>query len=196
MGPFIFCVLGLKRLLMREKRWFMLYLVFVVVLGMIHSIWLMLGVIILLSVINKNVKWRLLKKAFLTLLVFNGTVTLSYLLYALFVPVDTSILLLLNLRALAITLLTFTLMHHINFHKVLEFSHKGSVLYAFTYSQMMLSKKMLQAYYSALISRSASMKRCIRKEHLKPLLETLFATMLHQSKEQSLGLRSRGLIND
>ncbi len=181
---------------MREKRWFVLYLVTIVVLGMVHSIWLMLGVIIAVSILNKKVKYRLLKKAFLTLLIFNGTVTLSYLLYAFFVPVDTSILLLINLRALSITLLTFTLMHHINFHKVLEFSHIWSVLYAFTYSQMMLLKKMLQAYYSGLISRGASFKRSIRKEQIKPLLETLFATMLHKSNEQSLGLRSRGLLDD
>jgi len=181
---------------MSEKRWFILYLVTIVLLGMVHSIWLMFGVIVAVSILNKKVKWRLLKKAFLTLLVFNGTVTLSYLLYALFVPVDTSILLLLNLRALSITLLTFTLMHHINFHKVLDFSQLWSVLYAFTYSQMMLLKKMLQAYYCGLVSRGASFKRSMRKEQIKPLLETLFATMLHKSNEQSLGLRSRGLLDD
>jgi cobalt/nickel transport system permease protein len=181
---------------MSEKRWFILYLFSIVFLGVIHNIWLMLGVILLALLVNKEAKWRIFKKAFLALVIFNGTVTLSYLLYSLFVPIENSVLLLINLRALAITLLTFTLMHHINFHKVLTFNHTLSILYAFTYSQMMHLKKMLQEYYFGLKSRGVTYKSSAKKEQIQPLLETLFGTMLHKSNEQSLGLRSRGLLDD
>ncbi len=181
---------------MSEKRWFVLYLITIVLLGFLHNIWLMISVIFITLLLAKDAKYRLLKKALLALAVFNGTVTLSYLIYSIFVQLDNSVLLLINLRALAITLLTFTLMHHINFHKVLAFNNTLSILYAFTYSQMMQLKKMLQDYYFGLISRGATFSSSIKREQIKPLLETLFGTMLHKSSEQSLGLRSRGLLDD
>jgi len=185
---------------MPEKYWFFLYLFTIVFLGVVHSVWLMGSVIVLTFLFNtkvsKKVSWRIFKKAFLALLVFNGTVSISYLIYGVFVPVSYEVLILLNARALAITLLTFTLMHHINFHKMLSSHHVLGILYAFTFSQMMQLKKMLQDYYFGLKSRGATLKSSVKREQLKPLLETLFATMLHKSNEQSLGLRSRGLLDD
>ncbi|MCF6205578.1 MAG: hypothetical protein L3J47_01605 [Sulfurovum sp.] len=181
---------------MHEKQWFFLYFVVVILLGVVHQVWLMVAVIVATLILNGKAGIFILKKALWVLLVFNGTVTLSYLVYAYYVSVDTQMLWLLNFRALAITTLTFTLMHHINLHKVLDFNHGLSVLYAFSFSQMMHLKKMLKAFYEGLISRGATTKSMIRRSQLAPLLETLFSTMLHQTGEQSLGMRSRGLIDD
>ena len=181
---------------MSEKNWAIAYLITVLTLGGVHNNLVTIVVILFTLAINGHARFKILKKAFLTLLVFNGTITLSYLLYSFFVTVDLSLLIILNLRALAITLLTFTLMHHINFHNVLSFNHKASLLYALSYSQILLLKKLLNDYYLGLKSRGVTLKKTIHPKQLTPLMATLFGTMLHKSNEQTLGLRSRGLLND
>lgn len=181
---------------MNEKRWFILYLLLILLLSVLHSTMLMATVILLLLVVNQKARWKIFFRAFFALLLFNGTVTLSYLFYGLFVPIDPFALVLINLRALAITMLTFSLMHHVNFHKVLAFNDTMGVLYAFTYAQISLLRKMLTEYYQGLKSRGATARTVLEKKQLQSLLTTLFGTMLHKSGEQSLGLRSRGLLDD
>lgn len=181
---------------MSDRVWFVLYLCAVMALGIIHNEWIMLLCIIVTLVLGGRARWRIFFKTLLVIGLFNATITITYIIYSFFTPVDIFALVLINLRALAITLLTFTLVRRINLHKALEFSKLLAILYGFTYAQIVLLKNMLYSYYDGLKSRGATLGSTITKKQLQPLLTTLFGTMLHKSNEQSMGLRSRGLIDD
>jgi len=181
---------------MHDRIWFFLYLGVVMALGMIHNEWIMLLSIAITLGLGGNATLKINLKALLVIGRFKATVSISYMIYGLFMPVDIFALVLINLRALAITLLTFTLVRRINLHKALEFSKLLAILYGFTYAQIILLKNMLYNYYDGLKSRGATLSSNITKKQLQPLLTTLFGTMLHKSNEQSIGLRSRGLIDD
>lgn len=181
---------------MNEKKWLLAYLGAVLLVGLVHNVFFMLFSIAVTFFLNKKAKLRILSKAVFVILFFNATVTISYLVYALFeVSATPSALILINLRALAITMLTFTLIHNVNIHKALEFHPLFSILYSFTYAQIILLKSMLIDYYNGLKSRGASLKKQINKEQLPPLFATLFTTMLHKSNEQTMALKSRGLLD-
>ncbi len=183
-------------ILVNEKRWLFLYLSGVLFLGVVHNEFVMLLSIAFTFFLNKKAKFRILFKALFVILFFNATVTISYLVYSFFeASANPYALVLINLRALAITMLTFTLIHNINIHKALEFHPFSSILYSFTYAQIILLKSMLNDYYNGLKSRGASFKQQINKEQLPPLFATLFGTMLHKSNEQTMALKSRGLLD-
>lgn len=181
---------------MHDRSWFVLYMVTVLALGMLHNEWVMLIAIIITLTLGGKARWKIFFRAVLVIALFNTSVSLSYIAYGLFVPVDPFALILINLRALAITLLTFTLVRRINLHKALAFSRLLALLYSFTYAQITLLRSLLFSYYDGLKSRGATLKSTVTKKQLQPLLSTLFGTMLHKSNEQSMGLRSRGLMDD
>lgn len=181
---------------MNDRIWFVLYLSAVMILGVIHNEWIMFFSIMATLVLAGKARWKIFFKTLLVIGLFNATISISYIIYGFFMPVDIFALVLINLRALAITLLTFTLVRRINLHKALEFSKVLAILYGFTYAQIILLKNMLESYYDGLKSRGATLGSSITKKQLQPLLTTLFGTMLHKSNEQSMGLRSRGLIVD
>ncbi|OHE02410.1 MAG: hypothetical protein A2513_00440 [Sulfurimonas sp. RIFOXYD12_FULL_33_39] len=181
---------------MNDRIWFVLYLSAVMILGVVHNEWIMLLSIIVTLALGGKARWKIFFKTVLVIALFNATISISYVIYGFFMPVDIFALVLINLRALAITLLTFTLVRRINLHKALEFSRVLAILYGFTYAQIILLKSMLYGYYDGLKSRGATLGSAITKKQLQPLLITLFGTMLHKSNEQSMGLRSRGLIDD
>ena len=181
---------------MSDKAWLFIYLAVVMILGFVHNELIMLTSIIITMLIGGKARFKIFKKALLVIALFNLSISLSYIIYSFFVTVDVFALILINLRAFAITLLTFTLVRRINLHKALEFNKVLGILYGFTYAQIILLKNILQGYYEGLKSRGAILSVKITKKQLKPLLITLFATMLHKSSEQSMALRSRGLIDD
>ena len=181
---------------MNDRAWLFVYLTAVMILGFVHNELIMLFNIIITMALGGKARFQIFKKALLVIALFNLGISLSYIVYSFFVSVDIFALVLINLRAFAITLLTFTLVRRINLHKALEFSKVLAILYGFTYAQIILLKNMLQSYYEGLKSRGATLKTSISKKQLQPLLTTLFGTMLHKSNEQSMGLRSRGLIDD
>ncbi|MDQ7042171.1 MAG: hypothetical protein Q9M34_01430 [Sulfurimonas sp.] len=182
--------------MMHDRVWFILYLITVMGLGFVHKEWVMLLSIIITLALGSKARWKIFLRVFIVIGLFNFTISLSYIAYSYFVPVDIFALLLINLRAFAITFLTFTVVHRINLHKVFEFSPLLSILYGFTYAQIYLLKNMLYDYYDGLKSRGATLKTSIKKRDLQPLLTSLFTTMLDKSSQQSMGLRSRGLIDD
>lgn len=181
---------------MSDRAWLFVYLGAVMTLGFVHNEWIMLTCIIITMALGGKARFKIFTKALLVIALFNISISLSYIIYSFFVHVDIFALVLINLRAFAITLLTFTLVRRINLHKALEFNKILAIVYGFTYAQIMLLKNMLYNYYDGLKSRGATLKTSITKKQLQPFLTTLFGTMLYKSSEQSMGLRSRGLIDD
>ncbi|PVV25322.1 MAG: ABC transporter permease, partial [gamma proteobacterium symbiont of Ctena orbiculata] len=64
---------------MSDLRWVLLYLLTVVVVTLIHQpLYLCIGLIAVV-LLSGSLRWRLLRKAFFSMLLFNLTVSLGYL---------------------------------------------------------------------------------------------------------------------
>jgi cobalt/nickel transport system permease protein len=181
---------------MRERYILVAYACWVLLLGVLHHEALMLFSIVAVAGFGGAVRWRILSRSALAIVVFSIPVSLAYLLMGMFVPIHPEALILINLRALAITQATFTLVALVNLHHALSFNATLGMLYGLTYAQIVLLRGMLLDYYDGLRSRSATMRSAVKTTQLKPLFTTLFATMLRRSEEQGMGMRSRGLIDD
>lgn len=148
----------------------------------------MLGSIVLSWLLGGGARWRILRRSVTVIALFVGSVTL---LYALFGAAPEA-LWLINLRALAITQLSFTLTTRINLHSALGFSRVLQLLYTLSLTQITLLQRLLLDYRDALRARGARLER----RSLPPLLESLFDAALRRSEAQQMALRARGVLDD
>lgn len=155
---------------------------------MVHSELLMLLSLVLALLLGGATRWRILRRSVAVIALFVGSVTL---LYALFGAAPEA-LWLINLRALAITQLSFTLSARVNLHGALGFSPTLQLLYTLSLTQITLLRQLLFDYRDALRSRGARLERST----LAPLLESLFDAMLRRSEAQQMALRARGVLGD
>ncbi len=177
---------------MRERLFLAGYGLWVVGLGVWHSELLMVMSLLAGLLLGGALCWRILWRAVSAVAIFVGSVSLAYALFG----AAPEALVLINLRALAITQLTFTLVARVNLHRAFGFSPMLGMLYGLTYAQILLLRGLLNDYYDGLRSRGATVKNVVKTTQIQPLLATLFGTMLHKSAEQTMAMRSRGLIDD
>ncbi len=171
----------------------LLYALWVILLGVVHSEILMLISLFGVGILGGTLRWRILRRSVAVVALFAGSVSLAY---ALFMPDAFSVLLLINLRALALTQLSFTLVSRVNLHKLFATHSLLGMLYAFTYAQIIMLRQLFIDYMYGLKSRSGRLGGIYKTSKLQPLLATLFAKMLKRSEEQVMALRSRGLLDD
>ena len=131
-------------------------------------------------------------------LLFNGVVSLGYFLQAHVQGIDPwPYLLLLNLRVLTLTTLTFWGMGRIHPFRALAFSRTLSLLLVLAYSQILTFRRTLEGYRLALRSRAL---RPPRREELYAHAAATFAHLMGQAlrnaEETALALRSRGVDLD
>jgi len=176
----------------RERLLLALYGFWVVLLGVWHSKLLMAFSLLAVLFLGGVLRWRILRRTVTAVAIFVGSVSLAYALFG----AAPEALVLINLRALAITQLTFTLVARVNLHRAFAFSPTLGMLYGLTYAQILLLRTLLFDYYDGLRSRGASVKNVVKTTQIQPLLSTLFGTMLYKSTEQTMAMRSRGLIDD
>jgi cobalt/nickel transport system permease protein len=140
----------------------------------------------------------LLLRTLRTVLVFNLAVSLGYLLLATLrheAPWDT--LLLINLRVLAITTLTFLFIARVNLFQALGFSRTLTYLLGLAYSQAMAFRRVHDDFRLALVSRSPH--RPALKDRYRASAAAaawLLDKGLAGARETAQALRTRGFFND
>jgi cobalt/nickel transport system permease protein len=180
----------------RERRIALAYVLWVVILGFVHSEGVMLFSLFVGLLLGGALRWRILKRTVMVVVLFAGSVSLAYLLASLWMPVHADALILINLRALAITQLSFTLVARVNLHRIAPSHSKIGLLYAMSYAQIMMLRVLFEDYMYGLKSRGATLRGVQKTLGLSPLLASLFATMFKRSDDQVMALRSRGLLDD
>ncbi|MCD6258122.1 MAG: hypothetical protein J7J31_00810 [Helicobacteraceae bacterium] len=181
---------------MTHKLWVFSYFIAIIVIGFIHNLFVLGAFLGVLMLLGTRARWRIFLRAFMVLIYFNGAVTLSYCIYGLFAPTHPEALILINLRSFTITMMTFTLIHHVDIHQALSFAPRIAMLYALAYSQISLLQKLLFDYKDGIKSRCSSLFNALKSSHFEGVLVLLFGTMLHKTEEQNMGLRSRGFFDD
>lgn len=181
---------------MHDRLWLFAYLSGIVLLGFIHSVWVIAGVVISVFILGGARRLLLLRRAVAALLLFNVTVTLAYLLAQRLLDVPEAPLLLINLRALAMTLMTFTVVSRINLARALSFSGTLSLLFTLCVSQVMAFRRMYASFREGLESRHAGQRRGSRMHALLAQLFFFMHKTFSQSQEYAMGMRSRGMMDD
>jgi len=180
----------------RERAWLLAYLAGIVALGFVHDVRVVAAAVLLLVALGGRKRWLLLRRAVAALLLFNMTVTLAYFLAQQFLGFPEAALLLINLRALAMTLMTFTLVSNINMARALSFSRTLSLLYTLSVSQIIAFVRTYASFAEGQRSRNAGRGRSTRLHALLAQLHFFMFKTLSQSRESALGMRSRGVMDD
>jgi len=141
---------------------------------------------------------RIARRAGLAVLVFNAIVTVSYAAVAgLQGSFSLHYVVLINLRVLFLTCLTFLLVARVNLFEALAFSRSLSYLFTLACSQAMTLAQVLMNFRLALRSRSIEAARLgDRYRQTASAGVLLLEKALHNTTEVTQALRSRGFFDD
>jgi hypothetical protein len=164
---------------------------------MVHDLrWLSLALLVVLTLAGR--RWlRILRRAGLAILAFNAIITASYALLAgLKGSFSLDYVLLINLRVLFLTCLTFLFAARVNLFEALAFSGGLTYLFILAYSQAMAFRQVLVNF------RLAFKSRCIerpalrdRYRHSAGIGAHLLEKSLNNATEITHVMRSRGFFD-
>jgi cobalt/nickel transport system permease protein len=182
---------------MRSRIALLAYLATIVLATMVHEIgFLALGLGLVLALAGRD--WlRILRRACIAILFFNLIVTLSYgvvaTLQGSFSP---QYVVLVNLRVLLLTSLTFLFVSRVNPFEALAFSRSLTYLFTLAYSQSMAFKQALESFRLAFKSRRIEQVALRdRYRHSARIGVHFLDKSLHQATEITQVMRSRGFFD-
>ncbi|MFP5507400.1 MAG: ABC transporter permease [Gammaproteobacteria bacterium] len=180
----------------RERALLIAYVVAVLAATLVHEPLLLalgLGMTLLLA---GRAAPTVLKRTVRAVLAFNLAVSLGYVLLAWlreFSPWHT--LLLLNLRVLLLTGLTFTFIARVNLFKALDFSRTLTWLLGLAYSQALAFRRSYGDFRLALTSRSLQRPRLADRYRASAAAASWFLDKgLATARETAQALRARGFL--
>lgn len=183
---------------MKDRIALAVYLLAVVAATLVHRpLWLAAGLVLVLGLAGRAAP-RVLGRALLAVLAFSAVVSLSYLLLAaLQGRTAWDYLLLLNLRVLLITAMTFLLAERINPFKALAFSPALSYLLTLSYTQLLTFRRIYHDMRLALASRTLGRLgwRTLYR-HGAASGSFFVEKALSNASESAQAMRSRGFFND
>lgn len=183
---------------MRDRLLLVLYLAALVAATLVHDPRILAAALVGLLLLAGRDAPDLLRRTLRVILVFNLVVSLGYVLLAElrgFSPWDT--LLLLNLRVLTLTLLTFLFIARVNLFRALAFSPTLSWLLTLAYSQALGFLRSHADFRLALISRSPVRLHLIDRYRASAAAAAWFMDKaLASARECAQALRARGFLDD
>ncbi|GAB6072940.1 hypothetical protein JCM14244_13170 [Venenivibrio stagnispumantis] len=180
--------------MLRDRFLFLTYLIGILLLTSIYNIQFYLFVMIFLFLISLKDFFKILKKSLISILLFNIIVSISYIFINGF---DTKYLMLINLRVLDLTFLTFFILKKINLFNVFSFSKNFSYLLVLSYSQILSFENFLKDFRYAFISRVVKKPSKIDiYNYLSSIILFFLNKSYNNSKEISQAMKSRGFFND
>ncbi len=144
-------------------------------------------------------RWaRIARRASLAVLAFNAIVTVSYAVVAtLQGTFSLDYVILVNLRVLLLTSLTFLFVSRVNLFEVVGFSRSLTYLFTLANGQAMALARVLEDFRLAVRSRSIVRSTVAeRYRHSASMAVLLLDKSLHDATEISRAMRSRGFFDD
>jgi len=182
----------------RARAALLAYVAAVVIATSVHQIGLLaLGLGLVLALAGRA--WlRILRRAFVAILLFNLVVTLSYgVIAGLQGTFSLGFVVLVNLRVLLLTCLTFLFVSRVNPFEALAFSQSLTYLFTLAYSQSMAFKQVLEDFRLAF--RSRRIEQVSLRERYRHSARTgvhFLDKSLHRATEITQVMRSRGFFDD
>lgn len=181
-----------------DLHWLLLYLLAVVIVSLLHQpLWLAMGLFLVILFCG-SIRWRLLRKSLFSILYFNTTVTLGYLIVAgMQDQFRAEYLLLINCRVLLLVMLAFWLSARINIANALRFSSSLSFLTTLTVGQFRVLSRVVSDFRAAFKSRNLKRPGWRERAHLAVAqTEVMMEKSQHAATEISQAMRSRGVFDD
>jgi cobalt/nickel transport system permease protein len=183
---------------MRARVALLAYLAAVVLATTLHQIGLLaLGLGLVLALAGRS--WlRILRRACIAILFFNLIVTVSYSVVAgLQGTFSLQFVVLVNLRVLLLTCMTFLFSSRVNPFEALAFSRSLTYLFTLAYSQSMAFKQALEDFRLAFKSRRiGEVHLRDRYRHSASMGVHFLDQSLHRATEITQVMRSRGFFDD
>jgi cobalt/nickel transport system permease protein len=181
-----------------DLHWLIIYLLAVVIVSQLHQpLWLVAG-LVLVILLSGSIRWRLIRKSLLSMLFFNTTVTLGYLIVAgMQDQFRSEYLVMINCRVLLLVMLGFWLSAKINIANALRFSPSLSFLTTLTAGQIRVLSRVVNDFRAAFKSRSLKRPGWRERAHLAVAqTEVMMEKTQYAATEISQAMRSRGVFDD
>ncbi len=176
-----------------QRIFFVVFFFFFLYLKKIELIAIFIGFLFLIDF--KNFLKRS-KKVILSIFFFNLGVSIGYIIFSYFKQINPwYYIIYINLKVFLMTYFVFWFFSKVNVVLFFSFSKDLSYLFTMTLSQIYSYKKTLQDFQMAFKSRVVNLKD---KEYvfLKNTLKFFFKKAMHDSKEKSLAMKSRGFFEN
>lgn len=181
----------------RDRLLLALYGVAVLAASLIHRSDVLAGMLLASLALAGGDAPRLLGRALKAVLVFNLAVGVGYAGLSLWSGADPwPTLLLITLRVLLLTLLSFLLVARVNLFRALAFSRTLAYLLALAYSQALTFRRAQEDFRLALISRSPRRPTLADRYRASAAAASWFMDKaVHASRESAQALRARGFFD-
>ncbi len=181
---------------MKDKIALLFYLIGVVVLTFIHDLLLLSIISIALFFLAGKEFIEIFRKSVVSVVLFNGIITVSYIGYALYTGKPwLEYVLLINLRVFVITYLTFLFVSKVNLFNAFSFSKTLMYLLTLSYTQILIVKRQFEEFKMALTSRVID--RPTRKDSYNFLSKVTYyflSRSMQSTKEIADAMKSRGFF--
>lgn len=184
---------------MTRERWLLLaYVLAVIAATLVHEPALLAVALAATLLFAGRHAVTVLKRTLRVVLVFNLAVSLGYVLLAWLRELSPwHTLLLLNLRVLLLTGLSFTFIARVNLFKALDFSRNLTWLLGLAYSQALSFRRGYEDFRLALVSRSLQRPRLADRYRASAAAASWFLDKgLATARETAQALRARGFFDD
>jgi cobalt/nickel transport system permease protein len=183
---------------MNARTWLAVYLAAVVAVTFVHHpLWLAVALCVSLALSGAG-RWKLLRRALLAVCAFNLSVSLGYIVVALWQErFSGTYLLLVNLRVILLVYLGFWFISRVNVLEALGFSRTLSFIGALAVGQVAAFSRIVRDFRFAFVSRnaaSATLKD--RARHASAQASHLLDKSVCGAAETAMARRSRGCFDD
>lgn len=174
------------------------YLLAVLAATLVHEPAWLAGALLLTLLLAGRDGASILGRALRLVLLFNLAVSLGYLLLAWLRELSPwHTLLLINLRVVLLSCITFLFMERVNLFKALDFSPSLTWLLGLAYSQALSFRRSYEDFSLALLSRSLRRPRLVDRYRASAAAASWFLDRgLATARETAQALRARGFFHD
>lgn len=183
---------------MRDRWGLILYLVTVITATTVHSIGLLAMLLLVASIAAGTARWRIAKRALITVLVFNTLVTTGYVALSLLEgSFSAHYIVLINLRVFLLVFLTFLMTARIDWFRAFSFSPTLTYLLVLAYSQVLTFQRILHDFRLALRSRTVvRLRGRDAYRHAAVLSTFLLGRSLASATDVAEAMKSRAYFDD
>lgn len=180
------------------RRWLLLYLAGVIGIGFIHAPAALGGLLLVAIVAAGNQRGQLLKRTLFAILAFNLSVSLGYIVIALWQGrLALDYLLLINLRVLLLVFLGFWFVARVNLLAALSSWPLAALVATLAIGQIKTFERILRDFRLAFKSRNLTRPRLADKaHHAAAQAHTLLDKSFAAASDAALAMRSRGAFDE
>ena len=174
------------------------YILLVVLITSYHHIFFLLGVLAVISVLSGALFLRLLRKSALSVMFFNTVISIGYIIVS---TINNNFsleyIVLINLRVLLLTFMTFFMIKKINLFKAISFSRTFTFILVLATTQVLVFKRIYEDFKLSLKSRTlGKMGKKDIYSYISSVIFFFLNKSIYNSQETTQAMKSRGFFYD